>query len=214
MPTPDEQTAPLTDAQKAQAKQMFSEISVAPVGLGKKIDLPTPAERIAESIEAGQVGRLEQVVADVKKIASDPASIAPFLPYFVTTHQVGVVNERIKICASMHRGAGGAPTSYQIRLTPTEAEPGLRVSPAVVLVGMDILEIPFQDGDPAKVGLNGFTIEALLAVAADRMEKFQAGPFKSPHNAAALSSVQNALRALHVRTRERQTRGVEGQAKA
>jgi len=59
-------------------------------------------------------------------------------------------------------------------------------------------------------GTNGVTIELLLAICADRLRCFQAGPFSSPFNEQALAMILMALETLHDRTAERQARGVEG----
>lgn len=64
----------------------------------------------------------------------------------------------------------------------------------------------------AGAGQPGLTNEALLAVVADRLERFQAGPLACPENEAALASVRNALAALHDRTRRRVDQKVEGRA--
>lgn len=70
--------------------------------------------------------------------------------------------------------------------------------------------IHFQKGPLKEAGLNGCSDEALLAIVIDRLEGFQTGPFASPHNAWAITSIKNALAELKTRTRLRQERGVEG----
>jgi hypothetical protein len=63
--------------------------------------------------------------------------------------------------------------------------------------------ISFQDGNPQEVGPNGVTLEAVLAVCADRLACFQYGPHPSLYNAEALLGIERALEALKDRTRER-----------
>jgi len=52
--------------------------------------------------------------------------------------------------------------------------------------------------------------EALLAVIIDRLQCFQAGPYKCRENAIALTHLEDAMHWLQHRTRERMARGVEG----
>lgn len=67
--------------------------------------------------------------------------------------------------------------------------------------------ISFQDGNPQEAGPNGVSIEALLAVCADRLERFQDGPHANLYNAEALLGIERALEALKDRTRERDVGG-------
>jgi hypothetical protein len=71
-------------------------------------------------------------------------------------------------------------------------------------------EFAFQHGPIAEVGINGITNEVLLAIVIDRLEGFQSGKFANSFNAEALLSVQAALDWLESRTKERESRGVEG----
>lgn len=75
--------------------------------------------------------------------------------------------------------------------------------------------ILFQNGPiTADNRRNGITIEALLAVCADRLAGFQSGPMASDQGARALASIQTALWALHERTLDRSRRGVLGNLEA
>jgi hypothetical protein len=60
-------------------------------------------------------------------------------------------------------------------------------------------ELYFQAGEIQKVGSNGLTIEAVLAVLIDRMEWEQSGPLSSPEGQLALERARGALLALHSR---------------
>lgn len=66
--------------------------------------------------------------------------------------------------------------------------------------------ISFQDGNPQEVGPNGVTLEAVLAVCADRLKRFQDGPHANHYNAHALLDIERALESLKDRTRERDAR--------
>ena len=57
---------------------------------------------------------------------------------------------------------------------------------------------------------NGCTNEDLLAIARDRLECFQAGPFPCEENVRASGKIQEALDWLNHRTQDRTRRGVEG----
>jgi len=125
---------------------------------------------------------------------------------FITTHHVNPANEELTIEASDNPGAGGAQHRYvisgfdsrdNISKFPTD-EP---TSEVVIL---------FQNGPIPINGVNGVTHEALLAIVKDRLEAFQAGPYACDDNAVALASIDNAITALHTRTKARLARGVEG----
>lgn len=63
--------------------------------------------------------------------------------------------------------------------------------------------ICFQDGNPREVGINGVTLEAVLAVCEDRLDRFQSGRYANPYNAEARRHIERAIEALKDRTRER-----------
>ena len=94
-------------------------------------------------------------------------------------------------------GAGGANHRYKVH-GPTGSHFGH-------------WNIDFQNGPIAEAGVNGITMEALLAIVIDRLRSFQAGPYASPENAQALLFCKAALAQLHFRTKGRLARGVEGQ---
>jgi hypothetical protein len=73
-----------------------------------------------------------------------------------------------------------------------------------------MLQISFQNGPIAEVGVNGVTHEALLAIVADRLRSFQKGPYSCKANACALTHIEEAMHWLQQRTIERMRRGVEG----
>lgn len=65
--------------------------------------------------------------------------------------------------------------------------------------------VAFQQGSPAN-GWNGVTIEALLAIAYDRLNGCQAGPYACSENANAMCAISSALGYLHHRTWNREAR--------
>lgn len=69
--------------------------------------------------------------------------------------------------------------------------------------GLVLGRVSFQQGNPQELGPNGVTLEALLAVCADRLAHFQKGPHADGYNAEALQGIDRAIEALKDRTRER-----------
>lgn len=127
----------------------------------------------------------------------------------VTSHKVNGLNEALKIEVIDEPGPGGANHAYDITGFDTKENPasvdlhGYRRSFARV-------PIVFQNGPIHETGVNGISQEALLAIVADRLECFQAGPYACQDNAEALEHVKAAMECLHRRTKERVARGVEG----
>lgn len=111
----------------------------------------------------------------------------------LTDHRVNATNDLITLEVLDGPGPGGASHEYIARL------PDGRV-----------WDFNFQYGPIGKVGVNGLTHEVLLSILIDRLTSFQAGPYANEYNAAALSHLLSAQKALHDRTRERMARGVEG----
>ena len=117
----------------------------------------------------------------------------------LTAHQVPGLNEVLEITVLDEPGDGGACHEYEIRLLGDDG--GI----------IRAWDINFQKGPIADPNdRNGLTNEALLAILIDRMEGFQSGPFHCNENQAVLELVTNALEGLHIRTKRRIDRGVEG----
>lgn len=114
-------------------------------------------------------------------------------PRTIDEHKVNPANDRLDIVVADEPSTGGASHRY-----------------AVSLDGAELIVLSFQKGPIGEVGVNGVTHEVLLAVLADRMRGFQAGPFACEANASALAHIEEAQRALQQRTLERMRRGVEG----
>lgn len=116
-------------------------------------------------------------------------------------HKCSPANDRLRVAAVDGPGPGGANHLYRIMV------------PDVGKDHPEIVTIRFQQGGIAEVGVNGLTHEVLLAIVADRLRGFQAGPFACRDNDMALAAVESALAFLHKRTIERMQRGVEGKLK-
>lgn len=114
-------------------------------------------------------------------------------------HKVNETNKELRISVLDEPGQGGANHQYQISWGEGLAIP----------LNQTVF-IPFQNGPIKENGVNGITQEALLAVVADRLRSFQAGPFSCRENAVALTHIETAQLWLHKRTLERIQRGVEG----
>lgn len=114
-------------------------------------------------------------------------------------------------------GPGGAPHCYIISGPDDDLD--IERNPALVEylehVGSDTFDcMIFQHGGVPENGVNGVTNEALLAIVADRLRCFQAGPYPCKENDRALAHVEWALEQMHARTLEREARGVEGREQA
>ena len=112
----------------------------------------------------------------------------------INDHKVNPANDRIDITVLDEPGAGGACHHYAVDVGG----------------GENGCDIKFQNGPIAEVGVNGVTQEVLLAIVADRLRSFQAGPYACRENALALTKVEEAQQWLHHRTLARMARGVEG----
>lgn len=126
----------------------------------------------------------------------------------LTDHIVNPVNDKIRISVLDEPGAGGANHVYGlsgmnfVRNTAAMETPDDRPEGEMSIV--------FQCGPIAEHGVNGVTQEALLAIVADRLRSFQAGPYSCRENAVALTKIDEAVMWLQRRTIARMARGVEG----
>lgn len=123
----------------------------------------------------------------------------------ITAHRVNPANDRLKIEVTDEPGAGGANHRYEISGFDGRTNPAYwhgEASRACLIL--------FQNGPIPEKGVNGLTHEALLAIVADRLQAFQAGPYACKENGEALDHVLRAMDWLHSRTKARMARGVEG----
>jgi hypothetical protein len=121
----------------------------------------------------------------------------------LTSHKVNGLNEALAITACDEPGPGGANHVYEIEWGNNDGHDS---------TGHDQRKevISFQKGPIAEAGVNGVSMEALLAIVEDRLKGFQSGEYANRENALALTHVQEAMHWLHHRTRDRVARGVEG----
>ena len=121
-------------------------------------------------------------------------------------HKVNPANDTLTIEVQDDPGAGGANHRYVVYgLDPSKnpsADDYCRDETRVTIL--------FQNGPIPDNGVNGLTHEALLAIVADRLRSFQAGPYACKANACALTKIEEAQHWLQQRTIERMRRGVEG----
>lgn len=129
-----------------------------------------------------------------------PNPPAIHLPRAIRTHECTEADKLLQIHAGPS-GPGGAPVFYQITM-PNIVDDRVLGSASVML--------SFQHGPICENGLNGITIESLLAVAEDRIDCFQHGAHPCEENATALYWIRQARTALHNRTRRRQREHAEG----
>jgi hypothetical protein len=127
----------------------------------------------------------------------------------VTDHIVNPCNDKIVIAVTDQPGSGGANHRYEITGFDTEKNDSRKDSQGYAS-SFSKQVILFQNGPINEKGVNGLTQEVLLAIVADRLRSFQAGPYACKENACALTHVEEALHWLQQRTLARMRRGVEG----
>lgn len=110
----------------------------------------------------------------------------------------GSVNPVLQIQVTDEKGVGGANHEYQI------------VRKHEDMPDETYCQISFQNGAIHEAGINGITNETLLAIVIDRLEGFASGQFSNEYTVRALAHCNSALEELQERTRERESRGVEG----
>lgn len=124
----------------------------------------------------------------------------------ICDHAINPANDPLEIQVLDEPGAGGANHRYKVLgyhdLT-NPSRPEHRQADTSI-------EILFQNGPIGEAGVNGITHEVLLAIVADRLRSFQAGPYACRENALALTKIEEAQHWLLHRTRAREARGVEG----
>lgn len=122
----------------------------------------------------------------------------------LTSHKVNGCNEELQVEVLDAPGQGNACHEYLVTTPPWTSECGNAGQ------GARSFQLSFQNGPIKKVGTNGITHEALLAILEDRLQGFQSGPYACEENAAALTAIQSAQAILKSRTEKRLARGVEG----
>lgn len=127
----------------------------------------------------------------------------------LTSHKVSGLNEALRIEVLDEPGQGNACHHYRISGFDTQ---GNASDPFFSRYGDSAKHatVLFQNGPIQEHGVNGVSIEALLAIVEDRLVGFQSGPYSTRENAVALTKIQEAMMWLQKRTRDRIARGVEG----
>lgn len=127
----------------------------------------------------------------------------------ITDHIINPCNDKLTISVTDEPEAGGANNAYLVTgfdPVSNSSLDGLKDTGGKT-AGQGIL---FQNGPINEKGVNGITQEVLLAIVADRLRSFQAGPFACRENALALTKIEEAMHWLQQRTIARMRRGVEG----
>jgi hypothetical protein len=126
----------------------------------------------------------------------------------ITDHIINPCNDKLSITVTDEPGAGGANHAYVVQGGDFYSNPSLETT---VRAGSNqAIGILFQNGPIPDKGVNGLTHEVLLAIIADRLRSFQAGPYACRENALALTKIEEAMHWLQQRTIARLRRGVEG----
>jgi hypothetical protein len=73
-----------------------------------------------------------------------------------------------------------------------------------------IATIKFQEGPIGECGVNGVMNEDLIAMVISRLQYFQKTDYCCKENAMAITKLEEAMLWMGLRTRERESRGVEG----
>lgn len=123
----------------------------------------------------------------------------------INDHVVNPANDLLTIRTIDEPGAGGANHAYLVEGFDNSTNPSDPDDQDA-----DTTLILFQNGPINEVGVNGITQEVLLAIVADRLRSFQAGPFSCRENALALTKIEEAMHWLQQRTLRRMRAGVEG----
>ncbi len=127
----------------------------------------------------------------------------------LTSHKVNDLNEALNIEVRDEPGQGNACHRYDVTGFDTGVNPSA-TDPDGYKSSFSRTIIMFQNGPIQEADVNGISNEVLLAIVMDRLEGFQSGEFACENNANALHLVAGALTVLHMRTKERMNRGVEG----
>ena len=134
----------------------------------------------------------------------------------ITDHHDGHgLAEKIDIFVLDEPGPGGANHLYRVDVRLT-ADPDW-TTPQYGSVGRlrnTVASVQFQRGPRDEPGSTpGIIDTVLLAIVADRLRAFQAGPFACDENGHALERVKMAMKFLKHRANERAKRGVLGKSK-
>lgn len=94
----------------------------------------------------------------------------------------------IKALATDQPSENGTRHHYRVAYQPSAGGPEI-----------DLGIIKFQNGDAARVGVNGVSDQALLSIVADHIEGFNRGPYACEANRQASYHIREAIRWLKQR---------------
>ncbi len=97
-----------------------------------------------------------------------------------------------------------------LRTLNTEEQEAMDGSPATARDAAGYIHIKFQCGPIEEHGVNGTSLENVIALLIGRLEGFQRGPFRCQENEGAIEHLKQANVSLEARTRKRVEKGVEG----
>jgi hypothetical protein len=78
----------------------------------------------------------------------------------------------------------------------------------------DFIRVVFQKGLPQTTGVNGCRVEDVIAVALERIRRYQTGSLACEENEEAIRALRAAMRAMESRKRRRIEQGVFSTMKA
>lgn len=103
------------------------------------------------------------------------------------------------------------PTNADIKITATDDQVEYLIEPSNAgHMGLAAMTVNFQRGNPTEAGFNGLTVEALLAITADRIDALNKGEFRCRENSLAITHIEEAMNWLMARSHKRIQRGVYG----
>lgn len=97
-----------------------------------------------------------------------------------------------------------------LRELNTKKQEAMDGSPSAINDVGGYVHIKFQCGPISEVGVNGTSIENILALLIERLQGFQTSNFRCRENALAITKIEEAIMWLEYRTKRRIRQGVEG----
>ena len=123
----------------------------------------------------------------------------------INTHQTPGAETSLTVTVNDTPSSGNASNSYFVGGLDTRTN-----ASEIPGEASNEIKILFQSGPITEHGQNGLTIETLLAICADRLACFQAGPFACRDNEEAKQHIEAAKECLQRRTLKRVAAGKEG----
>lgn len=118
----------------------------------------------------------------------------------ITHNQVERKNNTQLVCEEKENWSYNVPHSF-LFVQEDEKDPSI----------VDVISaVHFQEGPIKEVGLNGVSDVDLLLMVKTRLEAFQQTEFACKENEEALANIEKAITCMCNRTKNRETRGVQG----